>query len=652
MTDELMIQQPIQQERPSKAPYVLGGAVAGGGAAYLVNKYVGKYKSADDIVKEMNNADTFAANTKEGAANATEWKDVKAAADVVKEKEKALENAKLAKLPDTAKEAKELQAAKDALNKEIERLQAIENSKVGTHTVITGGGGFPKADKIPNIETVKNANPASLNAIWAEGKKAGKSMTGSELNQLYNRLKNNIKTQEGKLERIVSPLETQKNNRIIELKDLATGYKNLTDKITDEQLGEFFVKEHRNSKTWVTELTPQYKFAREEAMKYLGNPSEINISTIKTNPNFKEGLLSISHPKEKGEKIDQNHSTARIKNAEGKWQEVVFNKDDALRLVKEEQQKLENRIESCADEIFEKMRTSVELQRASSPQALKEEFEMIENNVVKDTIAAKTGYYDSTKGKLNVKKLMNDKDVTLKNVQDQKNTFKSSLDLLKNLPKDQIVNDSTLAVLDLPSQTTASEAEEILKARVKTMKAFETRITDISKEANAMFEEISSVQELTEKIAEKKANFEPLTKAQEAFVKQFGDVEVEIEENGKPKKIKISEAATATSTTVEGTAKKITEADVQESFRQAVADKQKLYDEAAKKSGTVDENAVKAAETAKADAEKAFKDKTEALAKKLGKKPFMNKWAAIGIGAAALGLAGLMVAPKGNKEAV
>ncbi len=136
MTDEMRIQQ-----RPSALPYMLGGAALGAGAGLGVNQWTNFAKGTpmthEDVIKEMNDNDKFEARTKEGVEHASDWKDVKAKQEAVKTAETELENAQKAKLPDTSKEAQELQSAKDKLKAEIEKLEKAESSKLTSSSKTT-----------------------------------------------------------------------------------------------------------------------------------------------------------------------------------------------------------------------------------------------------------------------------------------------------------------------------------------------------------------------------------------------------------------------------------------------------------------------------------------------------------------------------------
>lgn len=138
MTDEMTIQQ-----RPSALPYMLGGAAVGTGAGLVANATIpylkGSAMSHNDIVSEMNDKDKFEARTKEGVDGADTWKEAKKKQEALENAKKevdtakkALEDAKKTTIPDTAKEAQDLQNAKNARQAEFDRLLEIEKGKVKT----------------------------------------------------------------------------------------------------------------------------------------------------------------------------------------------------------------------------------------------------------------------------------------------------------------------------------------------------------------------------------------------------------------------------------------------------------------------------------------------------------------------------------------
>ena len=126
MTDELSIKQ-----RPSALPYIGIGGALGAGAGYLVNdKFITKPMSHSDIIAEVNAQDKFDARVKEGAPEASSWKDVKAKADASKAAEEELAAARKGSPVDT-KLTTELEAATKAREAEYNRLLAEETRKNG-----------------------------------------------------------------------------------------------------------------------------------------------------------------------------------------------------------------------------------------------------------------------------------------------------------------------------------------------------------------------------------------------------------------------------------------------------------------------------------------------------------------------------------------
>lgn len=126
MTDDLSIKQ-----RPSALPYIGIGGALGAGAGYLVNdKFITKPMSHSDIIAEVNAQDKFDARVKEGAPEASSWKDVKAKADASKAAEEELAAARKGSPVDT-KLTTELEAATKAREAEYNRLLAEETRKNG-----------------------------------------------------------------------------------------------------------------------------------------------------------------------------------------------------------------------------------------------------------------------------------------------------------------------------------------------------------------------------------------------------------------------------------------------------------------------------------------------------------------------------------------
>jgi len=123
-----------QQKKPSALPYGVVGAAAGAGGGYLIGKKVGNYKSYDDIIKEVEDTVKFTENTKEGAPNADLWKEVQEKQAKLKELENAATEAAKPQLPETAKERTDYEAAQRKVDDAIKTLQEQANKDAGVTT--------------------------------------------------------------------------------------------------------------------------------------------------------------------------------------------------------------------------------------------------------------------------------------------------------------------------------------------------------------------------------------------------------------------------------------------------------------------------------------------------------------------------------------
>lgn len=656
MTNDFAV---VEQQQRKSPVWPAVGAVGGAVAGYAIGNRRAA-KSHDDLVKEVKDTATFS-NKPEGEREL--WENAQKAQKEVERLEKELADASKASV--TGKPLDELNAAKEALQKEIDRLQALENAKFGGSV----DANFPKAADIPTFANVQKANPNSINYVYAEGKHAGKEMSNKEAEKLFNDLKGRIGKAEGDLDAVVKPMENKKDGWIkgmrTEFGKIQTKTASYSDEAFSNYLSDMYTFDAHYNRVPKADFEPIWNLAVQQC----GDPTKIDEAyLIKNDP---EKLISIGHIKERGEKVDSSHVERRLKNADGEWNKYIIAKEDVKNLIADEQRSMSEKVTSTADELFSTMRDVIERERAIKPSELKEKFANLEDIKVRQNIIENTGLYDAGKGELKVAELFGTHGYTLKGVQaaraDQAN-FKAVLDaqrkVVENTIKaanpgikkeelnkkvsEEMLNKAYLKSslgIDLGKDISIGKAEEMLGARANTLKEFEKYLTEYNKETNKLLEETPAVKEMIEKIAEKKANFEPLTKAQETFVNQFGDIEVL---NKDKKKVKISEFGTSGAT---GSGKTITADDVAKSFRDKVAEKQKAYDKAVSENGAVNEEVKKKAEEAlnkgKKDAEEAMTKLTE----KLGKGGTKGKIIAALIGAGALGLAGWLIAPKKTKEA-
>ena len=210
MTNDFSVEQ---QRKPSAFPYVATGIAAGGALGYAkLPKWTGKVKSHEDIVKEMEDKDAFTKNTAEGAPQAAEWKDVQAKANEVKDAEKALEEASKPKIPEGMKESSDLKIARDNMQREIDRLQAIENGKVKSSAGVSYGAYDPA--KLPKF---KDLGIEELPSTYA---KSGKKIKPTNVESLYNDMvKNAIDARKDLNDALIAPngLKTKQNKFVSSL---------------------------------------------------------------------------------------------------------------------------------------------------------------------------------------------------------------------------------------------------------------------------------------------------------------------------------------------------------------------------------------------------------------------------------------------------
>lgn len=615
MTDEMNIQQ-----RPSALPYMLGGAVAGAGAGAVANMTVpylkGTPMTKEDIIAEMNSKDKFEARTKEGAENADSWKELKTKQEAVNTAKAELDKAKQPSLADTAKEAQDLQNAKDKLNNKLEELTNQEKARLeGGNTVTTSSY---KTDKIPAFNEIPATELPTGNL-----EKGNKPFKGNQCEQLYNALTSDLKNANTVLQdKINAGLRKEKTEMIDRIKSSANNaVKDLKGK-TPEQIAEYFAeKETTTGLAWLgtkkTVLTPQYQRAIDLASNYYKEPTELT----------SEQFLQIGKEYNPSEKLPKGWTTTTItvKNASGRLETkvIAFDDDAAKQLLDAKKAEVKALRTQAADEIFTNMQKYVALD--SRKATLTED---IGRSIAGD-LADKTGLRTVTGGvdKLKMSQII------------EEGAKGYSADILKI--QEAIKNKTGLpSGLNGSYTGTPKEALEQATSRSAVYRKYIAQKKALDAEIKATLKGNPIIREYDAKITDMMNNDKAVLRARKRLATCFPNLF----------------GTTSTTTTkltaeeIAAKAREFADKNVAQSLKDDVAKFQGLYDEAAKKGGKVDDAAVKTAEEKFANA----KSELEKAAKELGEKFCKDgkaKWIAPVVGAVALGLGALAFRPSANEEA-
>lgn len=625
----------VEQKKPVW-PYTLVGAGAGAALGTQLPKWTSKPMSHEQIVEEVNDKDKFEKRIAEDAEHATEWKDVQAQAAKVKKAEEELANASKPSLPSTSTEARELAEAKEKLQKEIDRLQAIENSKVGTASV---SGEFdpnklPAYDKL-HADDLPRTYAEDYKENWKTKHKAGDQIETTKMKQYYEDLKKDVTDRYNDLARKLDNTgaynaETGVGSRGRQKEVIADLEKAVNDAVGKGMTDPKDINDYFRGDTWTGgKLNPSE--ARLKAMnivtKRTKDPSILTLT--------KDDIISISEAFDKCPSYDNRfEGVDKLKIEENgrkvdKW--YKYDLKQSAQLLDQRKKELVEKQKSMTDEIVSLLEDSYNKKLNLN------NFDVDYEKSVSLSDAKATGLYDEASSKLDLAQIS-------KKGSDAK-AFDDDIKLLEEIVKKETSADAGNETFlkeyvekkaTFPyTQADAEKALEHANARKEMLKDYLTRkneVEQIYKDSLRGTELVTQYDPLIEKVISGETEY---AKALESFKKAFPTVG--------------DEAATVSSS-----ARTITESDVAETFRNAVRDKQKIYDDAvAKNGGKVDEALKATKEKLVADEKSKLSKMTEELSGKVAKVPGMKKGVGYAIGVVALGLAGWGIgkAVTKNKEA-
>lgn len=629
MTNEMTIQQ-----RPSALPYMLGGATIGTGAGLVANATVpylkGSTMSHSDIVSEMNDKDKFEARTKDGVDGADTWKEAKKKQEAVATAEAELKKAKEPSLPDSAKEAQELQDAKDKLSKELEKLTNQEKARLESGNTTTAV--YKKGKIIPFSEIPATKLPTG------NLEKGNKPFKGNQCELLYNTLTSDLKKAEANLEaKVNAGLGTEKTKMVDLIENGSKHAVNDLKGTTPEQIAKYFAeKETTTGHAWLgtkkTVLTPQYNRAMNLAAIHYPDPTALT----------PEQFMQIGKEYNPSEKLPKGWTTTpvTVKNASGRLETkiIAFDDEAASQLLDAKKAEVKALRTQAADEIFTNMQKYVALDSRKA-NLLNE----IEKGISAE-VADKTGLRTVTGGvdKLNMSQIIAEGNGALSGPAGATSAKGYSADIARI--SEAIRNKATTLPSGLNGKYTGATLQESLEQATSRRSVYRSYVAQekaLNNEIKATLQENPIIREYDTKISDMMSKDKAVLKARARLAKCFPNL--------------FGETSTTTTTTkltaeeIVAKAKDYAEKNVGQSLKDDVAKYQSLYDEAAKKGGKVDDAAVKTAEEKVATAKSEFEKATKELGEKY-LKGGKAKWIAPVVGAVALGLGALALRP-GSKEA-
>ncbi len=590
MTDDMTIKQ-----RPSALPYMAGGAVVGAGAGYAVDRWaLSKPMSHEDIVKKMNDADAFTKNTAEGAEHAASWKEVQAKAQAVEEAKAAVTNAEKPVLPTDNKLAQEFETVTGEYEKAISEKTAEK-----TITKKAGSNIVPANDSWKMTVAERN-NYNNLYSQWEAAVQAFES--DPKVTQLTKDIADR-KLEYGMFyDEIVN--DAEKEIKATAGKKPSKRIKNFAEYL-EKGNGEDFIHNQIKKNNY-------HHLTNEELIRHAGG--EKKLSATKPSFGFFEKKTAIEVTKADGTKAWAVFGDKELKNLKTQKADRIF-KDitETLEAYSKNTNKLNNLHENVK---FDKD----VLKRAGLTQTTT-------RGVKGHAYLAKDG------SALDFKAFVNDCTTNAKQYADDA----------------RVLFDNGVHNAKIPagatSVTYAPEVQNILtKYGVSSPKELYNELVAKQSIGNKFAAEKATVEKAIHDILARDtqlANLEGQMSNLRKGAKNVRNLEQQIRGQfgrflGKPG----ATTETVAGMTREEAIKALEGTDLAKKFKKLQGEVEK----AAKELGAVDQTKLNSAKEALTKAEGEFKSATEALGKKLGKSG--NKWLAIGIGAAALGLGALTLRPK------
>lgn len=606
MTDEMRIQQ-----RPSAMPYVGIGGALGAGAGYLVNKnFISKPMSHDDIIKKMNDADTFAKNTAEGAEHAASWKEVQEKAKAVEDAKAAVANAEKPVLPEDNKLAQQLKDIEGEYEKAISEKTAEKTvtKKTGSKIVPANDNWKMSVTERAEYEKLYTKWENAVNAFEADPKVQQLTTDIADRKKIYKAFYDDIITNAENEISATAKLRN-KNNQI----------KNLAEYL-EKGSGQDYIKNNIEKSKW-------NNLSNSELIKLGGGESKLVAKKPSgwTHPVTRFSNTYVPVTDSKGNKVFAEIQKNVLDNAKSQRTEKIY-KDitETLEAYNTNTKKLNNLHENVKIDKSLLNQVGITQEKIKGSKAIEYKqkvYDPISNTWNKQVIDFKAFVENcetNAKQYADDAKLLFDKGV-------HNTTVPKGATAVTYAPEVQ-------AILTKYSATSPSELYQELVAKHSIGNKFSAERATVEKAIGEILGRDTQLASLEGQMSNLRNGAKDIRNAESQIRGQFGKF------LGKPG----ATTETVAGMTREEAIKALEGSDIAKRF----ADIKGKVETAAKEVGAVDQNKLNTAKEALTKAEGEFKSSTEALGKKLGKGG--NKWLAIGIGAAALGLSALALRPKAD----
>lgn len=623
MTDALSIQGAEPQKRTN--PYLAGGlgaaagAGVGWGATALYNsRNTGETKSFDDLVKDANEKDKVELQSKKEALD------------------KAQQTLDDASKPVVDKNTPEQVMYDDAVKAKQDAYDKLFNEKKAM--LEQTGDGVIDSKKIRPFDKIVVEEYPNINA--ETGKPFKKP---ADIENVYNRLTNDLKNAESKLEsKISSGVGGEKATKETRIQGYLNGEYSTYGTQSIEDIEKAFSER--------TELKGLYGFRSEKPTAQYQRA--INQALVEF-PEFKEANLKPEHFLEFGKEvsatdpIEKGYTRKSVNLIDPKTGRpspkptyIEYKPADLQAFVEQQENAINTKRIAYADELFTNARESVLLQKQKATYL--NDF----GATVEKGLAKQSGYYNDATNFLNMSDIANEANRTRNTI-----TRKSGRTITGYAADIEKLNEAirnakkagtapsmpTLLNGDYAGVTDVNEALKQAGARNRIAKDYNSGLKDLETRIANCVSENSIIRDLEQKIETIKANDKGVSKARAKLAEQFPAL--------------FGESSTLGAEEIEKQAKEYAEKNLKPTYQETIDKLKGDLDKAIEKSGKVDEGAKKTAQEA---LEKAKGEYDKLIADLSGKVKGIHggaKAAIIGGAAAIAGLIGLGIANSNNKDA-
>ena len=610
MTDEMQ----VQQQRPSVAPWLVGGAAVGVPAGLAVNHYWGPKVTPEDLVKEMTDKDKVEIRTKEGAKEAASFKDLEAKVKELEAAKKELAEAEKGVLP-AGKGVAEQASYDAAVRNRQQAWDKLFEQKKATLGLSSGHEIDPA--KLPGFDSIEAGKLPTQNVH------NNKPFKGDECKNLYTTLTQEYKDAYTAMQNNLDTGLRQQKKDVI--KTITANFDLEANKVatwSEDSIADYFSQKTRGY--GITKRpTAQYNRVLTIAKNNIPLPTDITT----------EQYLEIGKILEGGEKAPRGwlpkSVDVTLPNGRVQTKTVWFDPAQKSQLLDAEIERVTQLRTETADQLFEETRKAVALKAREAKLP-----EKVEQEIGAD-LAKKTGLFNTGTNKLDITRIINEGKSTTYTT-GGKGGYLHDIQLLTRNKTSATIPTGLNG--NYSGCTNAAEALAQAQARQSVNKTYNKQLKAITDQLDQAARANTIIQEYDQKIATEIASNSRLAKAKARLVEQFSGVFG----NGS--------SSTLTAAEIEAQARAHADSNIDKKLQEAIDVAKKNLDDVKAKYGVVDEAAVKAKKGTVESLEKGVKELSTSIASKFKGGSTRQKVIAGAIGAFALGLGGWLVGNSRSKQ--